>query len=351
MYLTDDNNPTGYSQTLEETTQVGSGSAVLTTTYVLGGDVVAQSSRQSDGSYKTLYLIKDGHGNTRVITDASGTVLVRYNYDSFGNALNFDPSSALTTHLLADGVYNSSNGFEYQRARWRSNFEFTQRDDDGYGNSSDPISLHKYLYANADAVNNWDPTGMFTQGMGYAAEAAIQAVYAADHPGNVVSYGGWTRLGIPGGPAFRLKPDIFNTTTKRWAEIKPLSPSGIVKAAAQLSVYSTLFAPFFYFPDASWTPSTHFAVAGIVPIVFFNVAGIIFYSDAIDAAEDLIALTTLAALRSFMASQLGQRLAQSLVEVLGDKIPALVSAGTAGDEAELGDSLGIAGLLGTLGLI
>jgi hypothetical protein len=86
-------------------------------------------------------------------------VLARYNYDSFGNALNFDPSSALTTHLLADGVYNSSNGFEYQRARWRSNFEFTQRDDDGYGNNSDPVSLHRYLYAGADPIDNIDPSG------------------------------------------------------------------------------------------------------------------------------------------------------------------------------------------------
>jgi hypothetical protein len=88
-----------------------------------------------------------------------------------------------------------------------------------------------------------------------------------------------------------------------------------------------------------------------MPIVFFNAGGIIFYSDATDAAEDLIALTTLAAVRSFMASQLGQRIAQSLIDVLGDRIPGLVTAGVSGDEAELGDSLGIGGLIGSLGLI
>ena len=85
--------------------------------------------------------------------------------------------------------------------------------------------------------------------------------------------------------------------------------------------------------------------------MFFNAGGIIFYSDATDAAEDLIALTTLAAVRSFMASQLGQRIAQSLIDVLGDRIPGLVTAGVSGDEAELGDSLGIGGLIGSLGLI
>jgi hypothetical protein len=192
---------------------------------------------------------------------------------------------------------------------------------------------------------------MFTQGMGYAAEAAIQAVYATDHPGNAVSYGGWTRLGIPGGPAFRLKPDIFNTTTKRWAEIKPLSPSGVVKAGIQFTAYGVAFAPFFYFPDASWKPSTHFAIAGTMPIVFFNVGGIIFYSDATDAAEDLIALTTLAAVKSFMASQLGQRLATSAVEVLGDLIPGLAGARVPADEARAGGHWGIAVLLGVLGFI
>ena len=32
------------------------------------------------------------------------------------------------------------------------------------GNRQDPLSLHKYLYANANPVNNTDPTGMFSFG-------------------------------------------------------------------------------------------------------------------------------------------------------------------------------------------
>jgi hypothetical protein len=234
-------------------------------------------------------------------------------------------------------------------------FYFTQMDDGtGYSQNADPISLHKYLYANADPIDNDDPTGHFTQSQGYAAEAAIEAVYAGDHstqPVGSIQYGGWTRLGIPGGPAFRLKPDIFNTKTSRWAEIKPLSASGIVKAALQFTTYSLAFAPFGYLPDAGWTPSTHFATAGTLPIVFFNAGGIIFYSDATDAAEDLIALTTLSAVRSFIASQAGKRILQSAIDVLGDRIPGLVTAGVSGDEADGGNSLGIGGLLGVLGFV
>jgi hypothetical protein len=97
-------------------------------------------------------------------------------------------------------------------------------------NQSDPLSLHKYVYAANNPVNNIDPLGLFTQQLGYLAEDAIGQIYARDHVGDKVLYGGWTRLGGVGNVAYRLKPDIFNMTTKRWAEIKPLTYSGLAKA-------------------------------------------------------------------------------------------------------------------------
>ncbi len=36
---------------------------------------------------------------------------------------------------------------------------FVEADPPGHGSNDDPISLHKYLYANADPVNNTDPSG------------------------------------------------------------------------------------------------------------------------------------------------------------------------------------------------
>ncbi|PWQ99702.1 polymorphic toxin-type HINT domain-containing protein, partial [Leucothrix arctica] len=53
----------------------------------------------------------------------------------------------------------------YLRARYYNPHQgrFTQQDT-WMGNNSDPITLHKYLYANANPVNMVDPTGMFSLG-------------------------------------------------------------------------------------------------------------------------------------------------------------------------------------------
>jgi hypothetical protein len=190
--------------------------------------------------------------------------------------------------------------------------------DTSEGDQTDPLSLHKYLYCEANPVNNDDPTGLFTQGFGYLAEAAIQTIYANDHPGNAVLYGQWTRLGGALGKAFKLKPDIFNTTTRRWAEIKPLSQSGLVRAGISYAAYNAAFLPFRYRPDASWNPSTHSAMAGSDPIIFFNAGGIIFYSDAISNVKDVLGLTTIAAARAyFLANEmtLSEGLISSLARI------------------------------------
>ncbi len=56
-----------------------------------------------------------------------------------------------------------NSGFQYHRARWYAPGvgHFTGMDPLG-GNDSDPASLHRYLYANANPVSNTDPTGLFT---------------------------------------------------------------------------------------------------------------------------------------------------------------------------------------------
>ena len=52
-----------------------------------------------------------------------------------------------------------------------------------------------------------------------------------------------------------------------------------------------------------------------------------------------------------MVSPLGQRLAQSLVVALGDRIPGLVATRVGGDTARLGEGLGIGALLAMMGLL
>jgi len=218
------------------------------------------------------------------------------------------------------------------------------------GNNQDPLSLHKYLYAHNNPVNNTDPTGMFTQQLGYAAEEAIQEVYAMDHPGDAMINGRWTRLGGVGNRAFRLKPDILNVTTKRWAEIKPLSYSGLAKAGVQYGVYLAAFAPFDYYPDAGWKPSTHFANAGTVPIFFFNAGGVIFYTDALDMAEDAAALATVELARQYFLKNSARLAGRTLIPAL-TRIGGLAVAGRTADGARFQMHLGIAGLLASLGAL
>ena len=207
------------------------------------------------------------------------------------------------------------------------------------------------MYCHGDPVNHADPTGLFTQRFGYLAHAAISAVYHHDHPRDAVKYGGWTKLGGPGYKAFRLMPDVFNMTRKTWLEIKPLTPSGIAGATAQFAVYSGALLSFGYAPDTTWKPSTHHAVAGARPIVFFNAGGLVFYTDMVDLLKELAVLTSIAAVRAFMATQVARPIAQSVITILGSHIPGLIGASLGFDDARLQGHLGIASLCAGMGLV
>ena len=101
------------------------------------------------------------------------------------------------------------------------------------GNTQDPLSLHKYLYCEANPVDNDDPLGLYTPDEGGAMERLIGADYSEAHPMADVTYGQWTRIGK--NP--QLKPDIFNKTDKTYADIKPLSLGGLYGGIEQLESY------------------------------------------------------------------------------------------------------------------
>ena len=62
----------------------------------------------------------------------------------------------------------------YLRARYYDQGvgRFTQMDT-WMGRNHDPITLHKYLYANADPINNIDPSGHFSLGSTGAANSIV----------------------------------------------------------------------------------------------------------------------------------------------------------------------------------
>ena len=110
----------------------------------------------------THYYLFDGNGNVRMLTDSKGAVSDTYDYDAFG-------ISTVSTGLTVNpyryrGEYqDETTGLYYLRSRYYDSTTGRFITVDGYsGSISDPISLHKYLYANANPIMNSDPTGYFT---------------------------------------------------------------------------------------------------------------------------------------------------------------------------------------------
>jgi RHS repeat-associated protein len=152
--LIDANNPTGYAQVLEEGTTSGTPSM----SYVIGDDVIAQAT--GGGSQ---YLLYDGHGSTRQLSQPGNTVVQQYNYDAYGQTLGttYMPATPPATKLLYTGQQFDVNMQQYYlRARYYdpSNGRFDQLDTFS-GRNDDPQSLHKYGYNTGDPVNRIDPGG------------------------------------------------------------------------------------------------------------------------------------------------------------------------------------------------
>lgn len=151
--LVDDNNLTGYSQILEQST-----GGTITTSCILGDRVLGQGS-----SGTPSYFVFDGQGSTRLVTDSTGAVSARYSYDAFGNLLGTSPSGLVTSILYTGQQFDAGLGEYDLRARYYdpSTGTFTSFDSANNGNA-DPTDLHKYLYTGANPINRSDPNFAFT---------------------------------------------------------------------------------------------------------------------------------------------------------------------------------------------
>ncbi len=163
IYHIDPNNHTGYAQVIEEGVDDVGGDGKLTVAevdkaYTLGHDVIAQATSAAD----ELLLMYDGHGSTRALLDSLAAIIEQYTYDAYGSMLNFS-GDPLTTLLFSGEITDQTTGLQYLRARYydASNGRFN-RLDPYVGSTSDPQSLHKYLYTHANPVMGVDPSGMIS---------------------------------------------------------------------------------------------------------------------------------------------------------------------------------------------
>ena len=149
-YLVDSNRD--YAQVLEERVN-----DALIASYLYGLDLISQERGNADS-----YYLVDGLGSTRGLTDGAGNVTDSYSYDAFGNLIA-SAGNVENYYLFAGEQFDKDLEQYYLRQRYYESEtgRFTRRDTYS-GHISDPITLHKYIYANANPVNGVDPSGFAT---------------------------------------------------------------------------------------------------------------------------------------------------------------------------------------------
>ena len=154
-YVVDTSLP--YASVVEEYT---GGSTTPSARYDYGDDLVRMD--RGSGVY---YYIYDGLGSTRQLVNTGGAVTDSYGYSAFGELASRTPSTGGTVNpfLFNAQQFDQASGTYYLRARYydQSNGRFISQDPLS-GSNDDPVSLHRYLYANADPIDNYDPTGKET---------------------------------------------------------------------------------------------------------------------------------------------------------------------------------------------
>jgi RHS repeat-associated protein len=111
------------------------------------------------GNWVTSHYGYDGSGNVRVLTNGAGAVTDTFDYDAYGNVLGRTGTTP-NSYLYRGQQFDADLGVYYLRARYYSpqRGRFLTRDTfDGV--QSEPRSLHKYLYAQADPINQLDASG------------------------------------------------------------------------------------------------------------------------------------------------------------------------------------------------
>ena len=152
-FLVDLNNPTGVSQVAVEYNQQGATQA----SYAYGLQLIGQ---EVNGIHR--YHHHDANGNVRLLTDSQGQVTDSYSYTAFGVML--ETTGTTENHYQFAGErYQEAESLSFFRARSydAEMGRFISRDP-YQGRLAEPVTLHRYLYANSNPISFRDPTGLFS---------------------------------------------------------------------------------------------------------------------------------------------------------------------------------------------
>ena len=153
-----------------------------TTIDYVNGPGIDNKLKQSSNVTGSLYFLKDHLGSTTALTNQSGAVVERQQYDVFGAG----SGSSLTRYGYTGRERDGLTGLYHYRARWYDS-------EQGRFMSQDPIGfsggLNFYNYAGNDPLNFADPSGLswstFWEGLlaggatGLLLGLAVGALFAA----------------------------------------------------------------------------------------------------------------------------------------------------------------------------
>ena len=137
------------------------------------------------------YYHYDGTGHVRAITDSTGAVVERYDYDAFG-ALRNTPTGLSNDRRFTGEQHDAETAYTFLRARYYDPAlgRFISKDPfDGV--KQDPQTLNGYIYVGNNPVIRTDPSGKCPWCVALVLVAAIEITTpwgVADIAGLAVSY-------------------------------------------------------------------------------------------------------------------------------------------------------------------
>ncbi len=107
------------------------------------------------------FYLTEGDSTVRFLTDESGAVTDRYQFEVFGS-LRQHVGSDPNLFLFTGEWLEPNSGFQYNRARWLSpSLGRFISSDPLWPSFSEPRLLHQYVYASGDPANRYDASGLF----------------------------------------------------------------------------------------------------------------------------------------------------------------------------------------------
>jgi RHS repeat-associated protein len=245
-FLVDTLNLTGYAQVMEELTTDTSNPLLstpqVTRVYSYGLDLIGQE-QFVNGSWQLSFHGYDGHGNVRFLTSDTGAVTDTYDYDAFGNliaAIGTTPNA----YLYCGEQLDFDLGLYFLRARYMNpeTGRFWTMDD-FEGSPNDPLTLHKYTYANCEPITGYDPSGRLTTSQVLAAFFVANVLFTihdfqsyvrAETPQERGYYGAMLLLDVTGLFLFNPGPRVLAGAGTR--TIAVLAGGGRIYAAIPATV-------------------------------------------------------------------------------------------------------------------